>query len=145
MDITFQSTLLPENGYTAVRVGEEEPFTVGLMIPAAWMISWDKTDRATLTPTPPELPFGGYVSHWVPGGPEPTGDLCQDDTCRDPSQGGHALQRQMMILITVPPIVFFCVVAGCGLCCFFENQKKAKRRAAREQQALRERQVQTTL
>lgn len=113
--------------------------------PAAWVISWDETDRATLTPTPSELPVGGYVSHWVPGGPEPTGDLCQDDTCRDPSQGGHALQRQMMILITVPPIVFFRVVAGCGLCCFFENQNKAKRRAAREQQALREQHAQTSL
>ncbi|KAE9574061.1 hypothetical protein CGMCC3_g9922 [Colletotrichum fructicola] len=131
--------------YTAVRVGEEEPFTAGLLIQPAWVISWDETDRATLTPTPPGLPVGGYVDHWVPGGPEPTGDLCQDATCRDPSQGGHALQRQMMILITVPPIVFFCVVAGCGLCCFFENQKKARRRAAREQQALREQQAQARL
>ncbi|EQB54085.1 hypothetical protein CGLO_06125 [Colletotrichum gloeosporioides Cg-14] len=60
--------------YTAVRVGEEEPFTAGLMIQPAWVITWDETDRATLTPTPPELPVGAYVDHWVPGGPEPTDD-----------------------------------------------------------------------
>ncbi|PVH82685.1 hypothetical protein DL98DRAFT_586281 [Cadophora sp. DSE1049] len=97
------------------------PFPNGVQIHNAYHISWDATDTATLSPTPPNLVKYGCsptLSVWVPG--ETVSSLpCSIENA---SGGGRNLALTLALGITLP-IVFVALICTC-ICIHYRNKRK---------------------
>lgn len=104
------------------------PFPNGIQIHNAYQISWDETDKPTLSPTPPDFSHGcsATLSMWIPGksiDPLPCNNNGFD--------GGGAKKGAgiAFIMIGIPVIVAALIATCCGF--YFRNSRKKRR--AREQ------------
>ncbi|CCF36874.1 hypothetical protein CH063_08340 [Colletotrichum higginsianum] len=104
--------------------GAYATFTEGTVVRPAWRISWEATDRKSLSPVPPSLTAGQSLSFWTPT-PKDSGKSCTaEDPCQDLQIGG------LIPMIAVPSSVGFVLIVGIIICCVVAKKRKRKRKEA---------------
>ncbi|KAF2994335.1 hypothetical protein E8E14_003117 [Neopestalotiopsis sp. 37M] len=98
----------------------------------AWQISWESSDVATLSPSPPLLPcFYSPLSSWIPGetvDPSFYASACPNDG--ESHWSDSSVQGFFFIVIGLPIIGFLGIVTCIAVCCCRRRRRKrAKARA----------------
>ena len=103
-------------------------FPSGMQIHNAYQISWDATDKPTLSPTPPDFDYecSATLAKWVPG--ESVGALpCRNRT----DDGKFGDGRLYMFLVVGIPVIAVALIAGCCGVYFRNRRKKVRGREER--------------
>ncbi|WQF87623.1 hypothetical protein CDEST_12637 [Colletotrichum destructivum] len=102
--------------------GAYATFTEGPLVRPAWRISWEATDRKSLSPVPPSLTAGQSLSFWTPTPKDLGGKSCSSENPCDE----HHLDG-LLELIAVPSSVGFVLIVGIIICCVVAKKRKRKR------------------
>lgn len=108
---------------TAASSNSPVPFPNGMQIHNAYQISWDATDKATLSLTPPKFDDGcsATLDEWVPGAS--VGSLPCNNRSEAKSWNGLLLFLEAGI-----PIIVVVLIASCGGFCFHKSRKRKRAR-----------------
>ena len=139
--ITDASTTAAETT-TGVTTETRRSFVNGMLVQAAWQISWASSDASTLSPAPPTLACTGAeedgptIGTWVPG-TEATGACLAHPSYR--REWSQSLKNFLLIGL---PILGFAGLLSCATCCYccYRTTKRVKRaeRERVEEQMIRE-------
>lgn len=124
------SSLRPDHSYTIYlqpngTTGAYARFTEGPLVRPAWRISWEASDRKSLSPVPPSLTASQSLSFWTPEPKDLGGKSCSSENPCDE----HHLDG-LLELIAVPSSVGFALIVGIIICCVVAKKRKRKRKEA---------------
>jgi hypothetical protein len=95
-----------------------------LMVHQAWAITWDASDRATLSPNPPTLSSGQTIPTWEASQAVTNQALfARENTVHD----GPLQDPWISFLMIGLPIIFGCLFT-CLFCMCFWNRRKMRKR-----------------
>ncbi|KFY14703.1 hypothetical protein V492_02461 [Pseudogymnoascus sp. VKM F-4246] len=109
------------------------PFPNGIQIHKAYHISWDETDKPTLSPTPPDFSYGcsATLDMWVPG------ESVDPLPCNNQTGDGGGVNKAavtVFMMVGIPVIVVVLIATCCGYYCRKSRRKqRAFEKAMRDQ------------
>ncbi|KAK1764331.1 hypothetical protein QBC33DRAFT_497975 [Phialemonium atrogriseum] len=101
----------------------------GVAVHNVYEITWQASDRPTLTPMPPDIPCNDTLRTWVPGSPVAPSS-CPTYTNKSEHLPDGPYQ---FLMIGLPIICILLICACCGTCFHYSRKDRKKQRVLRTQ------------